>query len=116
MQKVEPTNYLKYRGKCKEYCEALYKEKGYRMVRGWYYDPIWNREEAHWWCVDSEGRIHDPTSAQFPFGGIQYNYREFDGFYMCEQCGKQVAEEKVISMGNSHIVCSSICARQLVGV
>lgn len=110
------SDYLKYRGKCKEFAEALSKENGYTLVRGWYYDPIWNREEAHWWCVDAEGNIHDPTSKQFPSGGVAEFYRPFEGYFECAECGAKVKEADVVDMGNSYTVCSDRCALALVGL
>jgi hypothetical protein len=64
-------DYLKYRGKCKEFCEALIKQDStLTLVRGHYFCPLWSSDEQHWWCVDSAGRIIDPTKDQFPSKGI----------------------------------------------
>ena len=37
-------------------------------VRGHYYDFAWGRR-GHWWLVDSDGTVVDPTAAQFPSQG-----------------------------------------------
>ena len=37
-------------------------------VRGHYYCGVWGRRE-HWWLVDTEDVIIDPTAAQFPSQG-----------------------------------------------
>ena len=109
-------DYLKYRGKCKEMSEALAEEKGYRLVRGYYNEPIWNTREAHWWCVDdATGLIHDPTAKQFPSGGINEFYEEFDGYVNCEECGKRISESEITMMG-MYPVCSNECACRLVGL
>ncbi len=113
----EISNYLKYRGKCQEMSKALAKEKGYKVVKGWYYDPLWNREEPHWWCVDDEGIIHDPTKLQFPSGGIPDFYREFKGIFTCPECGKDFPEKQVVIMGNgNYTCCSDQCAMSLIGL
>lgn len=113
---VSPENYKKYRGKCREMSEALAKENpNFRLVRGLYYEPLWNREEPHWWCVDEEGQIHDPTRKQYPSGGQKEFYREFDGYFDCEECGRKVNEDNVIQMGR-YPVCSERCAKALVGI
>ena len=109
------TDYERYRGKCKEESEKLAKEKGYILVRGYYYEPLWNREEPHWWCVDEDGVIHDPTRKQFPSGGIADFYTEFDGTVECAECGKIVEEKDIIPMGN-YACCSDLCAMKLVGL
>lgn len=37
-------------------------------VRGHYLCPLWGQRE-HWWLVDPEGEIVDPTKKQFPSKG-----------------------------------------------
>jgi hypothetical protein len=110
-------NYKKYRGLCKELSEAFVIENpDYEIVRGWYYEPLWSREEPHWWCKHKEtGEIHDPTKLQFPSGGIMQFYREFDGILQCEQCGKEVEEKEAGFYGN-YAFCSVHCIRRCLGV
>lgn len=108
--------YLKYRGKCKEMSEALVAENpDLRLVRGHYWDPWWNREEPHWWCVDADGVIHDPTREQFPSKGVTEFYTEFNGMVACEQCGDAVEEANAVACGN-YMTCSNRCAHRLVGL
>ena len=110
------SNYLKYRGKCKEMCDALVLEDPtLKLVRGYYFEPTWHRDEPHWWCVNTKGAIVDPTKLQFPTGGIVDFYTEFDGTYDCEQCGKNFPEAQLVDMGN-YATCSTMCAKRLVGV
>lgn len=109
------SNYLKYRGKCKEYCEkAIECDPTLTLTRGYYFDAVWGKDEPHWWTVREDGTIFDPTKKQFPTcgGGI---YTEFDGWFECEQCGKKVSENDAITMGN-YVCCSGMCAKRLVGV
>ena len=78
-------DYIKYRGKCKEYCEALIaKDPTLKIKRGYYYDPVWE-DQQHWWCVDSKGNIIDPTKDQFPSKGTGI-YTECDGTFNCSDC------------------------------
>lgn len=108
--------YKIYRGKCKEACEALQKVlPELRLVRGYYFDPIWNKEEPHWWLVDADGRITDPTKYQFPTAGQTSFYREFDGTIECANCGRSVLEEEASIEGN-YAFCSSLCHGRFVGV
>ena len=110
--------YIIYRGKCKEACEALQKViPELELVRGHYFDCVWNSNEAHWWLVDSDGNIVDPTANQFPTKGKMTDmYVPFNGIISCEQCGKSTKEEDAIIMGNGHYaVCSNSCAQKLVG-
>ena len=37
-------------------------------VRGHYYCVVWGERE-HWWCVDPQDNIVDPTASQFPTKG-----------------------------------------------
>lgn len=109
------SGYAAYRGKCREYCErAIKQDPSLTIVRGYYYEPIWGTIENHWWCVQSDGSIYDPTKDQFPSRGNGH-YEEFNGFYSCEQCGEEVAEADMIPCGN-YPCCSNKCAMRLVGL
>ena len=113
---VDESNYQKYRGKCKEFCEELVKKcPDLRMVRGHYWDPIWNRDEPHWWCVDKDGVINDPTRFQFPSGGVAEYYTEFDGNVDCAECSKTMKEDDASFYGN-YAFCSSKCTMRFVGL
>ena len=112
---VYSDNYKKYRGHCRETAEKLSKERGYKLVKGFYNEPIWNIKEQHWWCVDNNGKIYDPSAKQFPSGGIEGFYEEYTGFVNCEHCGKKIAEEHIIMQGRFP-VCSEKCALFLVGL
>ncbi len=76
---------MRYRGQCKKLSEALVAEHpGWRLVRGYYHCPLWGKQ-FHWWVVDSDGHIHDPSVLQFPSGGLG-EYEEFDGQVECAEC------------------------------
>lgn len=105
-----------YRGKCKECCEALQKiMPELRLVRGHYYDAIWNKHEPHWWLVDELGKITDPTRHQFPTGGMPEMYTEFNGYVECAQCGDECLEEDA-SFESNYAFCSYRCRGKFVGV
>jgi hypothetical protein len=104
------------RGKCKEMSEELVKkDPTLTLVRGWYYEPLWNKDEEHWWTKTIEGEIIDPTASQFPSGGIPEFYTEFDGTMSCSECGKKISE-KVAKFAGRYPVCSTKCAMRLVGL
>lgn len=106
--------YRRFRGRCKELSElAVAGDPTLRLVRGWYYCPIWNLEEPHWWTVRPDGEIHDPTAAQFPSGGAG-DYREFAGSFPCEECGLKVAEAEAFRDGH-HVFCCSGCFARCIG-
>jgi hypothetical protein len=109
------SDYLKYRGKCKEMSEALVAEDPtLTLVRGHYFCPIWNRDEPHWWCVKQDGTIVDPTARQFPSagGGI---YTPFNGMVACAECGKEVPEADAVFDSN-YAFCSGKCNMRFVGL
>lgn len=109
-------NYLKYRGKCKEYCEQVLTERpDLTLVRGWYYEPLWDREEQHWWLKDPDGNIIDLTCLQFPSGGMKEFYREFDGILNCSQCDKEITEETAL-FHSGYCFCSSLCNMRFIGI
>lgn len=113
---TEQTNYMKYRGKCKEMSEALVKENPeLRLVRGWYDCPIMGRE-GHWWCEDKNGTIIDPTKLQFPSAGLG-DYIEFDGWCDCDQCGARFHEKTPGAMFQGrYMLCSPECFGDMVGI
>jgi hypothetical protein len=108
------TDYLKYRGKCKEMSEALVKaDPSLTLVRGHYWCPYWG-QQAHWWTKDTDGKIVDPTALQFPSKGSG-DYVEFDGTVECSECGKEMKEEDASFHGN-YAFCSYRCNGKFVGV
>lgn len=102
------TDYQKYRGKCKEFCEkAITENPSLTLVRGHYVDPAWGKQQ-HWWCVQPDGVIVDPTAKQFPSKG-HGEYIPFPGSIECEVCGSEEKEEYAYIVG-SHAYCSYSCA------
>lgn len=114
-QDTEMSNYAKYRGKCKEMCDVAIKDNpSLTLVRGYYWEPLWNTIEPHWWTVDENGKIFDPTRLQFPSQGFS-EYIPFDGMVECAQCGKEIKEEEADIEGN-YCFCSYTCHGRFVGV
>jgi hypothetical protein len=108
------SNYLKYRGKCKEYAEKEVKaDPSLRLVRGHYICPLWG-VQAHWWCERPDGSVVDPTVKQFPTAGAGAEYIEFDGLVDCEYCSKRVLQEDVYRV-DQHVYCSYECYEHDVG-
>lgn len=108
------TDYMKYRGKCKEMSEALVaKDPTLRLVRGHYHCVVWG-EQPHWWVEDKDGKIIDPTAKQFPSAG-HGEYVEFDGILNCSECDKEMKEEEADIEGN-YAFCSRKCHMRFVGL
>jgi len=109
------SDYLKYRGKCKELSEAaIHANPTLTLVRGHYFEPMWDTEEQHWWTKREDGSIYDPSAKQFSSKGSGI-YTEFNGSINCEECGSQIEEKYAQIMGN-YAVCSTKCALKLVGL
>lgn len=104
------------RGTCRAAAEtAVRHDPTLRLARGWYHCPLWG-PQAHWWAVRPNGRIVDPTAAQFPSGGLG-EYEEFTGMAPCVHCGRPTAEDAGIIFGNGHyLACSSRCHGIFIGV
>ena len=102
------TNYLKYRGKCKELCEELTQtQSGLELVRGYYYDAFWGKQ-THWWCKDEFGNILDPSKKQFPDQNGEYE--EFDGWIECSNCSKKLHEnDQGIIFQSNYVFCDGTC-------
>jgi len=111
-----PTDYATLRGQCRPLSEAAIADNPtLTLVRGWYFCPVWNIEEQHWWTERPDGTIHDPTARQFPSAGAGV-YREFAGVFTCEECGREFAEGTGYETGNSCVICSSECFGRIVGI
>lgn len=109
------TDYLKFRGKCKEFCEIeIKKDPTLKLIRGHYYCPLWNSNEQHWWTIREDGSIFDPTKDQFPSKGNGH-YEVFDGIYQCSECGKNVLEDEA-DFESNYVFCSYTCHGRFVGV
>jgi hypothetical protein len=107
--------YRTYRGRCKELSDAACAaDPTLTLVRGHYYCPMWNTEEPHWWTVRPDGTINDPSREQFPSRGLGA-YIPFDGTISCEQCGRDVTEDKAVIHGR-YACCSTRCMLRLVGL
>lgn len=111
----QQSDYLEFRGKCKELSEAACAtDSSLRLVRGYYWCPIWKTHEQHWWCEREDGTVVDPTAKQFPSKGAG-TYTEFDGYFDCTECGKRVHEDDVYVHGR-YAFCSGPCCARFVGV
>lgn len=114
MSIVPEDDYEKYRGKCLVMSkEAVKLDPSLKLVRGYYYCPIWNKKEQHWWTVKTDGEIYDPTRKQFASKGVG-EYTEFDGNIECDHCNKKVTEEKAIIEGR-YCYCSMLCHGKFIG-
>ena len=112
---MEETNYSKYRGKCKEFCQDLCeKDPSLKMVRGTYWCPFWG-DQMHWWCVKPDGTIVDPTVKQFPTAGIAAEYTEFSGVFPCDNCGKEITED-IARVESNYKFCGDRCLIKFVGL
>lgn len=100
------------RGTCKTAAEQLAKEDpSLTVVRGWYIDVHWGRQE-HWWCVRADGGIVDPTVEQFPTGHVPglRQYEPYEGIHPCPGCGTAVREDR-----NYSGFCCGACYGSTVG-
>lgn len=110
----EQSNYMTYRGKCKQLCEqAVADDPTLTLVRGHYYDYEWG-EQPHWWTVRPDGSIYDPTALQFPSKGAGV-YVPFSGMLNCSECGKEMREEDA-QLASNYAFCSDLCYGRFVGV
>lgn len=93
-------------GKCAKVTLAMQAEfPELTRVRGHYYCTAWGERE-HWWLVDSDGGIVDPTKDQFPSKGNGHYEPWVEGSPeptgMCPNCGDLVYDGREL--------CSSRCA------
>ena len=77
-KKLETVKHHPHAGHCYAAAEALYhllggKEKGYKPMRGKLND------ETHWWIIDKNGNILDPTAEQFYYVNLKPPYEKGRG-------------------------------------
>ena len=78
-------------GRCAEITQEMVREfPKLKRVRGHYHCSVWGERE-HWWCVDADDALIDPTAAQFPSKGLG-EYAEWDESQQeptgkCRECG-----------------------------
>jgi hypothetical protein len=103
------------RGKCKEYAlKEVEKDPALTLVKGWYYSPITDTKEQHWWTVEPNGEIYDPTAEQFLDLGTG-DYIPFVGTYTCDVCSEPFDEGAGYPTGNHYLICSYECYGDLIG-
>lgn len=110
------SDYKKYRGMCKTLSEKECKNNpNLKLVKGWYYCPIWNSEEQHYWCEDEKGKIIDPSRLQFPSKG-QGKYKKYDGVFPCSYCKTDIKESDIDDnlIQGKYIFCSGECYTKFI--
>lgn len=111
---METSDYMTFRGNCKELAErACAEDSTLRLVRGYYHCPMWG-QQAHWWAAKPDGTVIDPTVRQFPTAGAAATYEEYDGTIECEHCSKVVHEDDAYRVDH-HAYCSDQCYARDIG-
>lgn len=81
-------------------------------VRGHYYCVAWG-ERAHWWLVDTDGTIVDPTAEQFPSHGNGHYEPWKEGAPeptgKCANCGELVYTGDTVCSENCGIEYAAFC-------
>lgn len=78
-------------GLCREAAEDMAKAfPALKVVRG-HVHCLWGKR-GHWWCVDPEGNIVDPTVGQFPWVESYEEFHEGDEYRIgkCMNCGEEI--------------------------
>lgn len=110
-------DYHKFRGKCKQLAEdAVKQDRTLTLVRGYYICESWGKQ-THWWTTRPDGTVFDPSCRQFPSKGSG-RYIPFSGEFVCDVCGKAVAESDVyqVELGGEYALCSAECYGKYLGV
>lgn len=100
-------------GKCAEATLAMEERfPELTRTRGYYLDLFWGPRE-HWWLVDQQGRIVDPTCLQFPTRGTG-EYQPWDEAQpeptgRCPNCGDLCYNNQTCCSENCHIEYAAFC-------
>lgn len=79
--------------RCREASEDMVKDfPSLTVVRGHVYCPHPWGKRGHWWCVEADGTIVDPTASQFPVVFRYEAYVEGDDVRLgtCMNCGGEI--------------------------
>lgn len=81
----------------------------------------WISGSEHWWCVDPQGNIVDPTLVQYIGRGIKppFHYKEFQPGMLvrvgrCMNCGDDIYKQVQTLEGNRVSICSNACERAYI--
>jgi len=100
-------------GKCKEISSKMQKTfPELKQVRGHYHCPIWGKRQ-HWWLIDANGAVVDPTAAQFPSKG-RFEYEIWDESLpqptgKCPNCGGYCYDHKYLCCKACEIAYEAYC-------
>ena len=93
-------------GQCAELTlrmEAAFPEL--TRVRGHYSCPVWG-ERAHWWLIATDGKVVDPTKAQFPSNGCgvydSWTEGEEEPTGKCPNCGGYIYGGRAVCSDKCH--------------
>ena len=98
---------LKTRGLCTTATLSMIKEFPELIrVRGHVEDALSSKPIEHWWCIDFEDNIIDPTATQFAIilSYTQRNENLREPTSKCPNCGKYCY--------NNHFCCSKKCEEE----
>jgi len=95
---------------CKKYVDLMQKEfPELKKVRGWYFS---GRDIPHWWCIDENNNIIDPTIDQFDDKNGVYLPIDEETFSepvgKCLNCGELYYDNKLNNF------CSGCCEREFL--
>ena len=81
------------RYQCLEFSKKFAEKFGLKVVPGFY--EINDYPHEHWWCVDDNGQVIDPTATQFSKGGTYSPHSEGKHkarIGACPECGTDLFE------------------------
>lgn len=103
-------NVVKPYGMCDEFTRLMVVAfPELQRVRGHYMCPVWGMR-AHWWLIDDDGCLVDPTAEQFPSLGtgtyIAWEESQAEPTGVCPNCSGYCF--------NNDTCCSDKCGREYV--
>jgi hypothetical protein len=93
-------------GECAEITEKMSQAfPELRRVRGHYYCTTWG-ERAHWWLIDEDMQVVDPTASQFPSKGTGVYVAWTEGTKeptgLCPNCGEHCYDGDQVCSESCH--------------
>jgi len=114
ISKIE-NHYAHFAGKCYLYVWQWWQRNNQLLVQAGFYEcPFWG-SRTHWWLIDENGEVFDPTCSQFPSRGMGEYIPLHEASVSCCKCGQYVPTHLIGYWHHNHNVCSDRCYGRLIG-
>lgn len=111
----DANHFAHYAGKCHLYVWEWIKENPALLPQSGFYDCLFWGYRQHWWAIDEDGEVFDPTDLQFPSSGAGEYIPLHEAQIPCPECGDIIPPFRIGMFHHNHMVCSEDCYSRMIG-